>query len=201
MPAERGVPVPDPRRKPPVLLTERLCVRLPGQGDVPALVHHFASNAVHFAPTDPLRPADFLTPGYWQAQVRAAQREFADDRALRLVLVPREEPGAIAGTANFSQIVRGPFQACVLGYGLGARFQGQGLMTEGLQAALSYVFGPLGLHRVMANHLPENTRSAKVLQRLGFEVEGFARDYLMIAGRWRDHVLNARVHDGWQPRS
>ncbi len=167
---------------------------------MPAIVRHFASNAAHFAPTDPLRPVDFLTPGYWQVQVRAAQRDFAEDNALRLVLVPRVDPEAIAGTANFTQIVRGPFQACSLGYGLGARWQGKGLMTEALETAIGYVFGPLQLHRVMANHLPENARSAAVLQRLGFEVEGFARDYLMIGGRWRDHVLNARVNGAWTPR-
>ena len=32
-----------------------------------------------------------------------------------------------------------------------------------------------------------------------FEREGYARDYLRLAGRWRDHVLTALVNDDWSP--
>jgi ribosomal-protein-alanine N-acetyltransferase len=84
-------------------------------------------------------------------------------------------------------------QAADLGYGLDARHQGQGLMTEALRTACDYAFSAMGLHRIQANHLPENLKSAAVLRRLGFVVEGYARDYLLINGRWRDHVLTALV--------
>ncbi|MNL86782.1 ribosomal-protein-S5-alanine N-acetyltransferase [compost metagenome] len=47
----------------------------------------------------------------------------------------------------------------------------------------------------MANYIPENERSGALLKRLGFEVEGLARDYLKINGAWRDHVLTARIND------
>ena len=40
----------------------------------------------------------------------------------------------------------------------------------------------------MANYVPTNERSGRVLRRLGFVVEGYARDYLFIGGAWRDHV-------------
>lgn len=63
-----------------------------------------------------------------------------------------------------------------------------------LDALVAYAFGALGLHRVMANHLPDNERSAKLLARLGFEVEGLAKNYLFINGAWRDHVLTARTN-------
>jgi ribosomal-protein-alanine N-acetyltransferase len=66
-------------------------------------------------------------------------------------------------------------------------------MTEALRAVCAHAFTQMGLHRIQANHLPENLRSAAVLQRLGFEVEGYARSFLLIDGRWRDHVLTALV--------
>jgi ribosomal-protein-alanine N-acetyltransferase len=56
------------------------------------------------------------------------------------------------------------------------------------------MFAVRGLHRVQANHLEENERSARVLARVGFAREGLARNYLFINGRWRDHVLNARLN-------
>ncbi len=70
-------------------------------------------------------------------------------------------------------------------------------MTEGLRAAIEFVFKKLNFHRVMANHLPENTRSEALLKRLGFEREGYAREYLFLNGAWRDHVLNSLVNPNW----
>ena len=64
-------------------------------------------------------------------------------------------------------------------------------MREALQATLADAFSPrVGLHRVQANVRPENTRSLALLDRLGFEREGLAREYLFIDGAWRDHVLH-----------
>jgi len=58
------------------------------------------------------------------------------------------------------------------------------------------MFSPrVQLHRIQAAHLQENTRSAAVLARLGFEREGLARRYLYIDGAWRDHVINALLND------
>ena len=33
-----------------------------------------------------------------------------------------------------------------------------------------------------------------LLERLGFEREGFAREYLMINGRWEDHILTSLIN-------
>ena len=60
--------------------------------------------------------------------------------------------------------------------------------------AIDYGFNELGLHRIMANHMPDNERSAGLLKSLGFEREGYAREYLYINGRWEDHVLNALIN-------
>ena len=66
-------------------------------------------------------------------------------------------------------------------------------MREALQAGLAWAFGELALHRVMANYLPRNVRSERLLSVLGFEREGLARRYLQIAGVWEDHVLTAKI--------
>ena len=68
-------------------------------------------------------------------------------------------------------------------------------MRELLHAALGWAFDGLQLHRVMAAYLPRNERSARLLQALGFEREGYAKRYLRIAGVWEDHVLTARLRD------
>jgi len=69
----------------------------------------------------------------------------------------------------------------------------KGLMFEALDAAVRYAFGPLDFHRVMANYMPRNERSGRLLERLGFEKEGYAKRYLKIDGLWEDHVLTAKI--------
>ena len=67
-------------------------------------------------------------------------------------------------------------------------------MMEILKATTGYMFEVIGLHRIMANYMPENKRSAAVLHRLGFEREGLAKSYLKINGQWRDHVLTSKLN-------
>ncbi|WP_209313631.1 GNAT family N-acetyltransferase [Jannaschia formosa] len=74
-------------------------------------------------------------------------------------------------------------------------------MSKILSAALAHVFDELDFHRVMANHLPENERSARLLSRIGFEREGYAKSYLKIAGRWRNHVLTSKPNPSHSAQS
>ena len=111
------------------------------------------------------------------------------------LLDPEEKE--IIGIANFSNVVRGSFHACYLGYSIGQKWQGQGLMYEALTAAIRYMQRTQHIHRIMANYMPHNQRSGNLLARLGFEKEGYAKDYLLIDGEWRDHVLTALTTRDW----
>jgi len=155
--------------------------------------------------------AEFFTERFWAARLAIAVEDYAADRAVRLVIQPRrgrEAPASddpadspIIGTCNYTNIVRGAFHACHLGYQVARDQQGRGLMAEALRATNAFMFDVLRLHRVMANFRPENDRSRRLLERLGFVEEGFARGYLFIDGAWRDHVLTALTHpsfrDAW----
>lgn len=102
--------------------------------------------------------------------------------------------GPLLGYITFSEVVRGVFLACYMGYALAKSAQGRGYMTEAASAAMCYMFDDVGLHRIMANYMPSNTRSAAVLERLGFTIEGTARAYLYLAGAWQDHVLTSKTN-------
>ena len=107
--------------------------------------------------------------------------------------------GRVLGVCNFTAFIRSAFHACYLGYSIGQRYEGRGLMYEALAAAINYTFENLRLHRVMANYVPTNERSGRVLRRLGFTVEGYARDYLLVGGQWRDHILTSLTNTRLQP--
>ena len=63
--------------------------------------------------------------------------------------------------------------------------------------AIRYMQRTQHIHRIMANYMPHNQRSGNLLARLGFEKEGYAKDYLLIDGEWRDHVLTALTTRDW----
>lgn len=183
----------------PELLTPRLRLRLPGADDAGAVAAFVRRNADHFAATAPPRPAGDDTTEYQAEQIARAREQFAAGRRLPWLVSPLAAPAQVIGRVNFTEIVRGPFHSAYLGDQIDHALEGQGLMHEALVAALAHAFAVAHLHRVEANHLPENTRSAALLARLGFERIGVARQYLFIAGAWRDHVLNQKLNPAFDP--
>jgi [ribosomal protein S5]-alanine N-acetyltransferase len=112
-------------------------------------------------------------------------------------LVRHSECGALVGYVNINNIVAGALRSGYLGYAAFASHAGRGLMTTGLRAVVTDAFASLGLHRLEANIQPDNTRSLRLVQRLGFRREGFSPRYLMIDGEWRDHERWAVLAEDW----
>ncbi|HEX8243457.1 MAG TPA: GNAT family N-acetyltransferase [Longimicrobium sp.] len=184
---------------PPVIETARLVLRMAEVRDAPAIVRYFLENRAHLAGSRPRMMPEFFTDEFWRSQAHAALSEFRTDRSLRLFMF--EKPGAtrVVGNVNFVQFQRGAAHFCTLGYGVAAEREGRGMMREALEAGIGYVFGELNMHRIQANYVPWNRRSGGLLRRLGFTVEGYARDYLYLDGQWQDHVLTSLTNPQWEP--
>ncbi|MBA3805679.1 MAG: GNAT family N-acetyltransferase [Acidobacteria bacterium] len=176
----------------PLIETERVLLTLPSEDGASRMLAFFEENREHLEKWSPVPPALYYMEDFWRERLVQARSEFEQDQSMKLVLFERHAPaGPVIGVCNFSNFVRGPFQACYLGYSLDHRFEGRGLMLEALKAATQYAFETLRLHRIMANYVPLNERSGRLLRRLGFVVEGYAHDYLLINGRWQDHILTS----------
>lgn len=180
----------------PHLVLDRYVIRLGRVDDADAVCDYYERNREHLEATSPLRAELFYTPEYWRAALASARAGFEADRQMHGLLF---DGARAVGVVNLSNFVRGAFHACHLGYSIDAQLEGRGLMSSAVARVVEFAFNELGLHRVMANYLPENARSAKLLERLGFEREGVAKKYLLINGEWRDHVLTARVNERWAP--
>ena len=177
--------------------TERLVIRLAEAEDVPEIIRYYRDNRDHLQPFSPVFAPDFLDEALWLDQVRNRAQEMASSAGFRAFLFPRAAPSWIIGNLNLTQVHRGAFQSCVLGYNLAAGEQGKGYMTEAVRGAVAFAFDTWKLHRVAANYMQRNTRSAAVLERCGFKIEGRAPAYLLINGRWEDHVLTALTNPSW----
>ena len=94
--------------------------------------------------------------------------------------------------------MRGISQSAILGYSVDAARQGRGYATEAAASVIGYAFETLGLHRIATTYQPTNERSGRVLRKLGFVVEGYARDYLFFDAAWRDAISVALINGAWR---
>ena len=106
----------------------------------------------------------------------------------------------IIGVFNLNEIVRGCFQSAYLGFYGSQSYAGKGLMSEALKMILECAFTDLQLHRLEANIQPGNIASSRLVDRNGFQKEGFSPRYLKINGEWRDHERWAITIEDWNSR-
>ena len=175
-----------------LLSTTRLQVERLADSHAQWLCSYLTENRKHLERWEPLRSEEYYSERSCLQRIQTSEDEHSAGVSLKLVAI-MPSGHEIVAVCDFTNISRGPFQACNVGYSIAQKHQGNGLMTEFLGASVDYVFDKLCLHRVMANYMPENRASARVLEKLQFEVEGYAKSYLKIAGNWRDHILTAKV--------
>ncbi|UXI02262.1 ribosomal protein S5-alanine N-acetyltransferase [Photobacterium sp. TY1-4] len=180
----------------PSLQVDDLIVRLVTPKDAAGIAAYYQRNRAFLQPWEPLREEGFFTVAGWEKRLSQLAELHKHKLAYYFVIL-REETNEVCGVINYSNLVRHPFYACHVGYSLDAACQGQGLMRRALSATVTWMFEAQSFHRVMAAYMPRNQKSASVLRAAGFEIEGEARDYLLINGRWEDHILTAKINPNW----
>lgn len=167
--------------------------RLVALEDAPRLAQLLRLNREFLAPWDPIRPDDYFTADGQRRAIEKALGQHREGITVPHVIV---EDGDIVGRVTLSNIVRGPFQSCNLGYWVGAAHNGRGLASAAVGDMKHVAFDELGLHRIEAGTLVHNTASQRVLERNGFVRFGLAPEYLSIAGRWQDHAMYQALNPG-----
>ena len=177
----------------PELLTERLLLTIPGARAAEAYVRFNRENEHHLAPWNPPMSARHFDAAAQRDVLDAQIDQFRKGVRCAFSIFERDagDGAPLIGYVHFSEVVRGVFLACYMGYALAEDAQGRGYITEACRAAIEFIFREVRLHRIMANYMPHNARSAAVLERLGFRIEGSAEAYLYLAGAWQDHVLTS----------
>jgi ribosomal-protein-alanine N-acetyltransferase len=174
----------------PVLRNERVMLRTPQMADYATWAELRAQSRTFLAPWEPLWAADELSRASFRRRVRHYLRDLREDVGYALFIFSAETDELVGGL-TLCNVRRGVTQACTLGYWIGLPFARQGYMTAAVRAVIPFVFDSLELHRLEAACLPNNTPSRRLLEKTGFQQEGFARRYLRINGAWQDHLLYA----------
>lgn len=176
----------------PVLEGSGVFLRMPQMADFTEWARLRAESRAFLTPWEPTWPADDLTRGAFRRRMRRNAREMREDLGYPF-LIFRSADRALIGGVTLSNVRRGVAQAANLGYWIGAPYARRGHMTAAVAALIPFAHSQLRLRRVEAACLPNNAASVCLLEKLNFAREGYARQYLCIAGIWQDHLMFAHL--------
>ena len=178
------------------LLTERIELKAVKEAKVEEVRNYLLKNEAFLAEWEPIRGDDYYSEETIRKDLENKRCEMEQGKALHYFIYLNSNSKLI-GTISLSNIVRGAFLSCFLGYKLDYEYLNKGLMTEALELVIKKGFTELSLHRIEANAMPRNIRSKRVLEKSGFMNEGISRKYLKINGKWEDHehfvLLNSEL--------
>jgi ribosomal-protein-alanine N-acetyltransferase len=178
----------------PAVTGNGVLLRLPVASDFPEWAALREQSRAFLTPWEPIWPPDDLTRSAFRRRLRRYAEDQRSDAAYAF-LIFRVSDGAMVGGLTLANIRRGVAQAGSIGYWTGQPFAHQGYMTAAVRALIPFCFGTLRLHRLEAACIPSNKPSIALLEKAGFQREGYARGYLCINGAWQDHLLYARLKD------
>jgi len=180
----------------PILTSERLALRELTLADAETIFPHFADEEVarfiDFAPartTEDIAEITRWGRGHFEAGTGILWGIYrkADDSFLGQVNYVIRKDNNFTGNAHRAEI----------GFELSPAYWRNGYASEVIRISIAFVFGTMRVNRVEAIVHPENVRSQKVLNRLGFHREGTLREYVMWDGQFWDMVSFSLLKREW----
>ena len=173
-------------------------VRSTSEDDAPRVLAYFDRNRKHLEPWEPNHDDTFYTEAYWRERLRGYDDDRARGTLERMCIFERPEDEVVGLISLMAVTPRAPVWNARVGYSLDQKKEGRGLMSEALGLVIRYAFDGLKLKRLLAGYVPQNSRSARVLERAGFVKEGYHREYLFVGGKWEDHVETSLINREWK---
>jgi RimJ/RimL family protein N-acetyltransferase len=121
----------------------------------------------------------------WLALVAKINRE--QGRAVHWAI--RSADDTLIGACGFDGFQLGKSHRAEVGHWLARPFWGRGIMTDVVRRLCWHAFEEFGLTKISAHVLPHNPASARVLEKCGFQEEGFLRKHFLKNGQLMDARL------------
>jgi RimJ/RimL family protein N-acetyltransferase len=167
----------------PVLTTERLRMRPPCERDVDDVYEIYSDlHALKYFAREPLEDREDAV------RMVAENFSMAEDLLARFWAICLKDSDRMIGTFTLFHISENNRRAEV-GYILKRAAWGKGYATEALQRMIRHCFDDLELGRLEADVDPQNHGSLSLLDRCGFEREGYFRKRWFIRENWYDSVM------------
>ncbi|MBO8156440.1 MAG: GNAT family N-acetyltransferase [Bacillaceae bacterium] len=136
---------------------------------------------------------DTKTVEHSKAFIQSTMKKFADNNGFDAGIWYKDQ---LAGVIGF-HFISWPNRSTSIGYWMGKRFQGLGLMTKATKAMVDYAINDLNLNRVEIRVAVENQKSRAIPERLGFKNEGTLRQCEWLYDHYVDHVVYSMLKEDW----
>lgn len=139
----------------------------------------------------------------WTDRTRAEQfiercRQMAEEGSGARLAIDRAADGRFVGWCTLSRW-NPDFRSAKMGYCLVKAAWGQGYATEASRALLTWAYDTLDLNRVQAEADTRNVASGRVLEKLGFVLEGTLREDCIVDGDVSDSWVYGLLRREWRP--
>ncbi len=174
----------------PNIETDRLIMRILTGDDIPFIFQIFSLEETNRYVSNP--------PVKNMNEAREIYEKYCKPKPhlFRIGMVLKES-GNLIGTLGLYSIDMEK-RSATLGFDLLPDYWGHGYMTEACFALLDYAFEEMELNRIQASAEPENIRSVRVMERLGFTREGILRQLDYYKGAFHDDVIFSMLGDEWK---
>ena len=119
------------------------------------------------------------------AFIKQSLKQYADNQGSSLGIWYKGELAGIIGL----HWINWDNKYTSIGYWLGERFQGKGIMTRACKALIDHCFDELKLNRIEIRVATGNLKSQAIPKKLGFIQEGVLRSAEWINDRYVDHIV------------
>jgi RimJ/RimL family protein N-acetyltransferase len=102
-----------------------------------------------------------------------------------------EIEGEVVGTVGIHRIKKN--HQAEIGYWIGKKYWGKGIMTEVVKMVTAYCHQKLKLRRIYAKVFIFNEASKKVLEKNGYQLEGIMKKEALKKGKYIDAYLLAKI--------
>jgi len=176
----------------PIITTPRIMLRWISEDDIDSLYEIFSNRHVmRYWCSEPLSDREAAAD---------LQREIAggneNETMFKWGLALRDSNTVIGTTTLFNlNLDNGRAE---LGYAMSHAHWGKGYMNEALNALVSHAFEVMDLRRLEADVDPRNAASIRVLEKLGFQREGFLRERWHVNGEIQDAFFYGLLRREWQ---
>ena len=177
------------------LISKRLLLKVLNKNYAHQVLDYYIRNKSFLEPWEPLHKPSFYTLSVQKELLSLELSKMKSHSCIRYWIFKKKDPTTIIGTISYSNIIKGCFSSCSLGYKLDNEETGKGYMKEALELTIPFVLKHYDLHRIEANIMPSNTPSLNLIKSFNFEEEGLAKKCLRINGRWEDHIRMALIND------
>jgi len=159
--------------------------------DIPALVEHLAAKEIYDRTLRIPYPYTAADAEAWLAIVA----KNADRHGQPIDLAIRDRSGALIGCLSFDGLDIERAHRAEIGYWLAKPYWGRGIMTAVVPVACRWAFAEFGLAKITAWVFAFNAASSRVLEKCGFEQEGYLKKHYRKDGRLIDARIFARFDD------